>query len=79
MPKKIYIADLSVTTTESTLNTEFSPYGTIVALTLNTDPAGGPNSADCEYTTEAAGTAAIAAKNRTTLDGSVISVTAATS
>ena len=78
MPKKIFIGDLNVTTTQSTLNTEFSPYGTIVALTLNTNPAGGPNTADCEYTTEAAGTAAIDAKNRTTLDGSVISVSAAT-
>jgi RNA recognition motif-containing protein len=79
MPKKIFIGDLGVSTTESTLNTEFSPYGTIVALTLNTNPSGGPNTADCEYTTDAAGTAAIAAKNGTRIDGSVITVTAAPS
>ena len=79
MPKKIFIGDLSVTTSSSTLNTEFSPYGTIVSLDLHTNPAGGPNTADCEYTTDAAGTAAIAAKNGTRLDGSVITVSAATS
>jgi len=79
MPKKIFIGDLNITTTESTLNTTFSPYGTIVALTLNTNPSGGPNTADCEYTTEAAGTAAIAAKDGSRLDGATITVTAATS
>ena len=79
MPKDIWIGDLSVNTTTATLNTEFGVYGTIVSLDLHTDPAGGPSTADCSYTTEAAGTAAIDGKNGTRLDGSVITVTAATS
>jgi len=78
MPKKIFVGDLNVTTTESTLTTVFSPYGTIVELTLNSFPSG-PNTADCEYTTDAAGTAAINGENGSTIDGSTITVTAAPS
>lgn len=79
MPKDIWIGDLGATTTSATLNTAFSPYGTIVSLDLHTDPAGGPSTADCVYTTDQAGTDAIAGKNGTRLDGVVITVTAATS
>ncbi len=79
MPKHIFIGDLSITTTSATLNTEFDPYGTIVSLDLHADPAGGPSTADCVYTTDQAGTDAIAGKNGARIDGSVITVTAATS
>lgn len=75
MPKRIYIGSVSLTTTSATINTTFAPYGTIVHAAINLDPAGGPDgSANVEYTTAEAGTDAINARDRTTLDGSVIRV-----
>ena len=76
MPKKIFIGSLSLTTTDTTINSTFAPYGTIVAAAVNRNASGQSlGTADVEYTADQAGTDAIAAKNRTTLDGSVISVT----
>jgi RNA recognition motif-containing protein len=78
MPKKIFIGGLSVTTTDSTINTQFSPFGTIVAAAVNRDASGGSlGNANVEYTADQAGTDAIAAKNGAQIDGSTISVTAA--
>ncbi len=78
MPKRIFIGGLSLTTTNATLNTNFSPYGTLVSLAVNLDAAGGSlGNANGEYTTDQAGTNAIAAKNGTVIDGSTISVTEA--
>ncbi|MCA9635133.1 MAG: RNA-binding protein [Myxococcales bacterium] len=74
MAKKINIGGLSVTTTETSLNNAFSPYGTIISLTLTPDPTGGPGEGDIEYNTSAEGDAAEAAMNGATLDGSVITV-----
>lgn len=74
MPKRIFIGSLSATTTSTSLLAGFSPFGTITASTINRDAAGAPVSADVEYTTDQAGTDAIAAKNGTVLDGSRISV-----
>ncbi len=75
MPKKIFIGSLSVTTTDTTINTTFAPYGTIVTAAINRGPTGGSlGTADVEYTTDQAGTDAIAAKNGTVLDGSTIVV-----
>ncbi len=76
MPKRIHIGGLGVTTTNQTLNTAFSPYGTLVSLAVNLDGAGGSlGHADGEYTTEAAASAAIAGMNGATIDGHTISVT----
>ncbi len=75
MPKRIFIGGLSVATTDSTINTEFAPYGTLVSAAINRNPSGGSlGNANAEYTTDQAGTDAIAAKNGTTIDGSTISV-----
>mgnify|MGYP000358404045 CR=1 FL=1 len=74
MPKKIFIGSLSATTTSTSLLANFSPYGSIVASTINRNAAGAPVSADIEYTTDQAGTDAIAAKNGAIVDGSRISV-----
>lgn len=74
MPKKIFIGSLSATTTNATVNTTFASFGTIVACTVNRNGAGAAVSADVEYTTDQAGTDAIAAKNGTVLDGNRISV-----
>lgn len=76
MPKKIFIGSLSLTTTDTTINSTFAPYGTIVTAAVNRGVTGQSlGTADVEYTTDQAGTDAIEAKNRSTLDGSVISVT----
>lgn len=75
MPKKIFIGSLSVTTTDPTINTTFAPYGTIVTAAINRGPTGASlGTANVEYTTDQAGTDAIAAKNGTVLDGSTIVV-----
>jgi RNA recognition motif-containing protein len=75
MPKRIYIGGVTVTTTDATINSTFAPYGTIVSAAVNRDSAGQSlGNANVEYTTDAAGTAAIAAKHGTVLDGSTISV-----
>ena len=78
MPKRIFIGGVTVTTTDATINSTFAPYGTIVAAAVNRDSTGASlGNANVEYTTDAAGTAAIAAKNGTVLDGNRISVTEA--
>ena len=75
MAKKIFIGGLSVTTNESTLNSGFSPYGTIVDTYIDRDPAGQSNGwGNVEYTTVAEGQAAIAAMNGARFDGAIISV-----
>ncbi|HEY0136087.1 MAG TPA: hypothetical protein VGB85_18500 [Nannocystis sp.] len=75
MPKKIFIGSLSVATTDSTINTQFSPFGTIVAAAVNRDASGASlGNANVEYTADQAGTDAITAKNGTQIDGSTISV-----
>jgi hypothetical protein len=50
------------------------PFGSVVACTVNRNAAGAAVSADVEYTTDQAGTDAIAAKNGTVLDGNRITV-----
>lgn len=78
MPKRIFIGSVPFTTTSATINTTFAPYGTIVHAAINLDPNGAPaGNANVEYTTDQAGTDAIAAKNGTQLDGQTISVVAA--
>ena len=74
MPKKIFIFYNDTTTTETTINNAFSPFGTIVSTDLHTDPTGGPSTCDLEYTTDQAGTDAINNMNGTTLDGATIVV-----
>jgi RNA recognition motif-containing protein len=76
MPKKIFIGGLSLQTTNPTIQSNFAPFGTIVAYGINVDPATGQSlgTANVEYTTDQAGTAAIAAKNGTVLDGNTIAV-----
>lgn len=75
MPKKIFIGSVSLTTTDITISTTFSPYGTIVASGIDRNSFGQPlGTAQVEYTTDLAGTNAIAAKNNTVLDGSTITV-----
>ncbi len=75
MPKRIHIGALTFATNNATLNTAFSPYGTIVSLAVNLGPTGQSlGHADGEYTTEAAGTAAIAAMNGAVIDGATITV-----
>lgn len=76
MPKKIFIGSLSVATTDSTLNSTFSPYGTIVAGFINRDENGrSRGTGEVEYTADQAGTDAIAAKHLSILDGNTITVT----
>lgn len=78
MPKKIFIGGLSVATTDATIHRTFSPFGTIVTAAVDRGPDGQSlGTANVEYTTDQAGTDAIAAKNRTELDRSIISVSAA--
>lgn len=75
MPKRIFIGSLSLTTTDATINSTFAPYGTIVSAAVDRGPTGQSlGTAAVEYTTDQAGTDAIAAKDRTELDGSTISV-----
>jgi len=75
MPKRIFIGSLSLTTTDATINSTFAPYGTIVSAAVDRGPTGQSlGTAQVEYTTDQAGTDAIAAKDRTELDGSTISV-----
>ena len=75
MPKRIFIGSLSVTTTDTTINTQFAPYGTLVSAAVNRNQSGASlGNANAEYTTDQAGTDAIAAKNGTQIDGSTISV-----
>lgn len=78
MPKRIFIGSLSLTTTETTLQRTFAPFGTIATVVVNLGRDGQSlGNANIEYTTEQAGSDAIAAKNRTELDNSIISVSAA--
>lgn len=75
MPRRIFIGNLNLTTTDATINRTFAPYGTLVSAAVDRDATGQSlGTANAEYTTEAAGTAAIAAKNGTVLDGSTITV-----
>ncbi len=69
MARKIFIGDLSATTTETTLEAAFDDYGTIVSLSIDPTPMG-----HIEYSSDPEGDAAIAAMNGATLDGSVITV-----
>jgi RNA recognition motif-containing protein len=75
MPKRIFIGSLSLTTTDVTVSSTFSPYGIVVSASINRNAAGQSlGTAVVEYTTDQAGTNAIAAKNRTVLDGNTITV-----
>jgi RNA recognition motif-containing protein len=75
MPKRIFIGSVSLTTTDTTIAATFAPYGTIVTSGIDLGGAGQPlGTAHVEYTTDQAGTDAIAAKNGTVLDGSTITV-----
>jgi RNA recognition motif-containing protein len=75
MPKRIFIGGLSVATTDSTINTEFSPFGSVVSAAVNRDGTGGSlGNANVTYTTDQAGSDAINNKNGTQIDGSTISV-----
>ncbi|MBA3544880.1 MAG: RNA-binding protein [Nannocystis sp.] len=75
MPKKIFIGSLSLTTTNVTIASTFSPYGTIVTSGIDRDAAGQPlGTAQVEYSTDQAGTNAIAAKHLSVLDGNTITV-----
>lgn len=75
MPKRIHIGSMPFTTTDATINTAFSPFGTLVSLAVNRDAFGNSlGHADGEYTTEAAASAAIAAMHLSVLDGATITV-----
>lgn len=75
MPKRIFIGSLSVNTTDNTIQSTFSPFGSIVNAAVDRNLSGGSlGTAHVEYTTDQAGTDAIAAKNGTVLDGSTITV-----
>lgn len=75
MPKRIFIGSLSLTTTDVTVASTFSPYGIVVFAGINRNASGQSlGTAEVEYTTDQAGTNAIAAKNRTVLDGNTITV-----
>jgi len=75
MPKRIHIGSMPFTTTDATINTAFSPFGTLVSLAVNRDAFGNSlGHADGEYTTEAAASAAITGMNGATIDGHTISV-----
>lgn len=77
MPKKIFIGGLSATTNNASLVSNFAPFGTIVTAAINYDGNGAPlGTGSVEYTTDQAGTDAIAAKNGSVLDGNRISVAA---
>ncbi len=69
MAKKIFIGELSGVTTQAGLQSAFSPFGTIERAYITTDPASGQNSGHVDYTTDAAGDAAIAGMNGQVLDG----------
>jgi RNA recognition motif-containing protein len=76
MPKRIFIGSLPLTTSDSTINTAFSPYGTLVTAAIDRDVTGGSlGTAHAEYTTDQAGTDAIAAMHLSMLDGNTITVT----
>jgi RNA recognition motif-containing protein len=75
MPKRIFIGSLSLNTTDATIQSTFAPYGTLVSAYVNRNASGGSlGTANAEYTTDQAGTDAIAARNGTELDGSRITV-----
>ena len=75
MPKRIFIGSLSLTTTDATINLSFAPFGTLVFAAIDRDAAGGSlGTARAEYTTDQAGTDAIAGMNLTVLDGNTITV-----
>ena len=75
MPKRIFIGSLSLNTTDATIQSTFAPYGTLVSAAIDRGPTGQSlGTATAEYTTDQAGTDAIAARDRTELDGSIISV-----
>lgn len=77
MPKKIRIGSMSVTTTETTLYNRFDDYGSIVAHSIDRDSFGNSlGVGHVEYTTDQAGTDAIAGANLTMLDGARIEVAA---
>lgn len=76
MPKKIRIGQMPLTTSQATMDAAFDDYGTIVASSIDTDPATGQSLGigHVEYTTEQSGTNAITAMNGGTLDGATITV-----
>lgn len=75
MPKRIRIGSITFQTTNATLNTAFSPFGTLTSCNVILDAAGGSTgTAEAEYTTDEAAASAAAAMNGATIDGSVISV-----
>lgn len=75
MPKRIFIGGISVATTDTTIQSTFAPFGTLVEAAVDRNLSGGSlGTAHVEYTTEQAGTDAIAAKNGTVLDGATITV-----
>lgn len=75
MTKRIYIGSLNIATTKATLLNNFATHGTIVQVVLDHNPNGLPQgTAQVEYTTDAAGDAAIAAKHGATIDGHRITV-----
>lgn len=77
MPRKIKIGEMSVTTTKATMDAAFDDHGTIVRSSIDINPANGQSLGigHIEYTTEQAGTDAIAARHNTVFDGATISVT----
>lgn len=76
VPKKIRVGQMNITTTQATMVAAFDDYGTIVASSIDVDPATGQSLGvgHVEYTSEQAGTNAIAAMNGGTLDGATIRV-----
>ena len=76
LTRPIRIGAMSITTTESTLQTGFAGYGTIVAHSIDRNAFGQSlGVGHVEYSTEQAGTNAIAAKHNTVFDGATIEVT----
>ncbi|HEY8376738.1 MAG TPA: RNA-binding protein [Nannocystis sp.] len=71
MPKRIWIGEMSVQTTEETMIERFGDFGTIEAAWIDKDSSGQSTGVGhVEYTTEQAGTDAINAMNGQYFDGS---------
>ncbi len=69
MARKIFIGELSATTTQASLQAAFDDYGTISSISID-----GNHDGHIEYRTDEAGDTAIARMNGATLDGATIVV-----
>lgn len=77
MPKRIRVEGLQATTTPTTVQTAFLPFGSLVRLNVDLDEDGASTGvAHLEYATTQAGASAIATMNNTKFDGAIIKVRA---